>query len=63
MVDASAAIGIAMRRGLGIVRHIELNEVWLQEQVARGHISICKVDGKKTYADSITKHCTIERIW
>ena len=36
MVDASAAIGIATRRGLGKIRHIELNELWLQEQVARG---------------------------
>ena len=35
MVDASAAIGIAMRRGLGKVRHIELNELWLQEQGGR----------------------------
>ena len=62
MVDASAAIGIAMRRGLGKVRHIELNELWLQEQVARGRLSICKVDGRKNYADSLTKHCTSERI-
>ena len=62
MVDASAAIGIAMRRGLGKVRHIELNELWLQEQVARGRLSICKVDGRKNCADSLTKHCTSERI-
>ena len=62
MVDASAAIGIARRRGLGKVRHIELNEMWLQEQVARGRISISKVEGKKNFADSLTKHCTSERI-
>ena len=32
-IDASAAIGIAMRRGMGKVRHIELNQLWLQDQV------------------------------
>ena len=61
-VDASAAIGIATRRGLGKVRHIELNELWLQEQVARERISIVKVDGKNNYSDSLTKYCTAERI-
>ena len=28
-VDSSAAIGISSRRGLGKVRHIELNQLWL----------------------------------
>ena len=32
-VDASAAVGIACRRGLGKVRHIELDQLWLQNQV------------------------------
>jgi Fe2+ transport system protein FeoA len=27
--DASAAIGIAQRRGMGKVRHIETNQLWL----------------------------------
>ena len=31
--DASAAIGIASRRGMGKVRHIETNQLWLQEKV------------------------------
>ena len=34
--DSSAAKGIASRRGLGKVRHIELAQLWLQDQVARG---------------------------
>ena len=28
--DGSAAIGIAQRRGMGKVRHIETNQLWLQ---------------------------------
>ncbi len=31
--DASAAIGIANRVGIGKVRHIEVNQLWLQEKV------------------------------
>ena len=34
--DSSAAKGISSRRGLGKLRHVELNELWLQDQVARG---------------------------
>ena len=41
--DASAAIGIAQRRGLGKVRHIEVNQLWLQEKVANGTIIIEKI--------------------
>ena len=61
-VDASAAVGIASRRGLGKQRHIELNELWLQDQVARGRISIRKVDGKVNFSDSLTKFCGADRI-
>ena len=61
-VDASAAVGIANRRGLGKQRHIELNELWLQDMVARGRIAIRKVDGKANFSDSLTKFCTADRI-
>ena len=62
MVDASAAVGITMRRGLGKIRHIELNELWLQDQVARGRVTIHKVDGKDNFSDSLTKYCSADRI-
>ena len=61
-VDASAAVGIASRRGLGKQRHIELNELWLQDQVARGRVAIRKVDGRVNFSDSLTKFCSAERI-
>ena len=61
-IDASAAVGIASRRGLGKQRHIELNELWLQDQVARGRMAIRKVDGRVNFSDSLTKFCTAERI-
>ena len=53
--DASAAVGIAMRKGLGKVRHIEVNQLWLQEKVAQGKIKIVKVHGSANLADHLTK--------
>ena len=60
--DSSAAKGIASRRGLGKVRHIELSELWLQDQVARNKIEISKISGEDNFSDSLTKHSTAERI-
>ena len=60
--DSSAAKGISSRRGLGKVRHIELNELWLQEQVARGRVAVRKIRGEDNFSDSLTKHSNHERI-
>ena len=60
--DSSAAKGIASRRGLGKVRHIELSELWLQDQVARGRISVRKISGDDNFSDSLTKHASSDRI-
>ena len=53
--DASAAKGIATRRGLGKVRHIEVNQLWLQEKVNNGEIQVMKVKGEGNLADALTK--------
>ena len=58
--DASAAIGIASRRGLGRVRHIEVAQLWIQEKVAKGVISLVKVPGQANLADALTKHVTAD---
>ena len=55
-VDANAAIGIASRRGLGKIRHIETQELWLQEHVRSGNITLVKVPGSENPADLMTKH-------
>ena len=60
--DSSAAKGIASRRGLGRVRHVELNELWLQDQVARGRIAVHKIRGEDNFSDSLIKHSTADRI-
>ncbi len=53
--DASAAKGIASRRGLGKVRHIEVSQLWLQEKVQRGDIEVVKIAGKVNKSDALTK--------
>ena len=62
--DASAAKGIASRRGLGkvLARHIEVNQLWVQDKVANGEIEIRKVDVKVNIADALTKHVNAEDI-
>ena len=60
--DASAAKGIASRRGLGKIRHIEVHQLWVQDKVASGEIEVRKVDGKTNIADGLTKHVSAEDI-
>jgi len=56
ITDASAAQGIAARRGLGQVKHIEVNMLWLQDKVNRNEIAIEKTGGKDNISDTLTKY-------
>ena len=58
--DASAAIGIASRRGLGKIRHLEVSQLWLQQRVASEDLKIEKVKGAENVADALTKHLGVE---
>ena len=53
--DASAAKGIASRRGLGKIRHLEVHQLWLQEKVNNREIEVMKVKGEGNLADALTK--------
>ena len=54
-IDATAAIGIIHRRGLGKVRHLDVQELWCQEAVKTGLFKVRKVDGHSNTADLMTK--------
>ena len=54
--DSSAALGIAKRSGLGRIRHLDTNTLWLQEKVRTGAIEVRKVKGEENPADLFTKH-------
>ena len=42
-VDASAAIGVAGRKGLGRIRHLETQSLWIQDAVRERRVSLCKI--------------------
>ena len=54
--DSSAAKGMASRKGLGNVRHVEVNQLWVQDKVGAGEIELRKVDGSINLADALTKY-------
>eukprot|EP00973_Karenia_brevis_P009927 1341112-Karenia_brevis.AAC.1 len=56
MADASAALGIISRKGLGKVRHLDTSHLWIREVKATREMEFKKVDGKVNPADLMTKH-------
>ena len=56
--DSSAGKSIGSRRGVGKVRHLDTRELWIQERVARGDLTLKKVSGAENVADILTKHVT-----
>ena len=59
--DLSAAKGIATRRGVGKVKHLETRTLWVHDQVDRGRLQIRKIDGRTNPADLLTKHLSGSR--
>ena len=53
--DASAAIGMAHRQGLGKTRHVDVQYLWIQAEVAEGRLAVKKVGTKDNLADIFTK--------
>ena len=54
--DATAAIGIARRRGLGKVRHLDVSDLWIQEKVRAKSVELVKILGADNPADILTKY-------
>ena len=61
--DASAAIGIVQRQGVGKLRHIDVGMLWIQQNQKSGEVSVDKVDGRYNPADMFTKHVPAEVMW
>ena len=53
--DATAAIGMVRREGLGKVRHLDVGDLCVQQKAKSGTISYHKVNGKENPADMLTK--------
>ena len=60
--DATAAIGIAHRVGLGRTRHINVQYLWIQEKVQEKQLTIKKIGTNDNPADLLTKFLKQELI-
>jgi hypothetical protein len=58
MSDATAAIGISRRRGLGKVRHLATADLWMQDRIRKGDFDLQKILGTENPSDMLTKHVT-----
>ena len=54
--DASAAIGITHRRGLGKTRHIDVQYLWVQERLSAGSFEFKKEGTDDNVGDLFVKH-------
>ena len=53
--DSSGAIGVASRRGLQGLRHLDVRFLWLQQETAHKKFRISKVPGLENVADANNK--------
>ena len=63
--DATAAIEMCRRLGLGKVRHLATADLWIQQRVRMGQLTLKKLPGKINPSDLLTKHLSrpdIERL-
>ena len=56
--DSSAAKGAALRTGAGRLKHIQTNQLWVQERTGNGEITVKKIPREVNMADLITHHWT-----
>ena len=54
--DASAAVGICRRTGIGKVRHLAVGQLWVQERLRAGDFALYKYPGDQNQGDLLTKH-------
>ena len=54
--DSTAALGIAQRTGMGKLRHVRTQALWVQEVRAEGRLGYKKVLGSRNPADALTKY-------
>ena len=53
--DANAALGMVYRQGLGKTRHVEVQYLWIQQEVLHNRLAVSKVSTNKNPADLMTK--------
>ena len=54
--DATAAMGMARRLGVGKIRHLDTSLLWVQGHVRSGEVLLEKVPGQENPGDALTKY-------
>ena len=54
--DSSAARGIMLRTGAGAIKHLSINQLWIQERVLKREIIPYKIKREMNIADCCTHH-------
>ena len=61
-IDATAALGVIKRIGLGKMRHIQVQQLWVQQVSRKKVIKYVKVPGTSNPANTMTKHVKASEI-
>jgi len=54
--DASAAVGILSRQGVGRVKHLQVRQLWMQERIRDEEMKLIKIPRELNPADLMTHH-------
>ena len=54
--DATAAIGICRRKGLGKIRHLATADLWIQDKLRAQEFTLTKIAGESNPAGCLTKY-------
>ena len=61
-MDASAALALINRQGLGKARHVETQWLWIQKATREGKLKVTKIAGRLNPADMMTKPLISDKI-
>ena len=53
--DSTASKGICARQGLGKVRHLDVQDLWIQQRIRNGDFELYKIPGERNPGDLFTK--------
>ena len=54
--DASAAVGVVQRQGAGKVKHLDVKQLWVQEQENLKNLVMTKIPREINWSDLFTHH-------
>ena len=54
LIDSSAAHGIVQRRGVGKVKHLQTQQLWVQEVASEGRLHYSKIPREQNLSDLLT---------